>query len=124
MPPRTHLLGKDETMAATLRNHLRCPVRLLVAAAFAFGILAVAPSTVAYAGDGKAQEGVGYVLTQGRARTIAFPGAASTVAAGVNDRGEIVGKYKDADGRDHGFLRTRRGRYRRIDVPGAGAPRR
>jgi probable HAF family extracellular repeat protein len=29
-------------------------------------------------------------------------------------------KYKDVDGRDHGFLRNRWGRYVRIDVPGAG----
>jgi hypothetical protein len=32
----------------------------------------------------------------------------------------VVGKYTDAEGRDRGFLRTRRGRYLRVDVPGAG----
>jgi probable HAF family extracellular repeat protein len=70
-------------------------------------------------GDRNDPEDVGYVLERGRARRIAFPGAAGTIAAGINDGGEIVGKYKNADGRDRGFLRTRRGRYRRIDVPGA-----
>jgi uncharacterized membrane protein len=57
------------------------------------------------------------------------PGATTTKAGGINNRGEIVGGYylDDLDevnaggGTQHGFLRDRRGRYTRIDVPGAGA---
>jgi probable HAF family extracellular repeat protein len=33
-----------------------------------------------------------------------FPGAVSTSASGINNRGDIVGWYLGTDGRDHGFL--------------------
>ena len=42
-----------------------------------------------------------------------------TVARGLNDRGQVVGGYLDADGRNHGFLWDK-GRFTTIDVPGAG----
>jgi probable HAF family extracellular repeat protein len=83
------------------------------------GEQAAGPSPLV-AGSAPAPEDVGYVLERGQARTVAVPGATRTIAAGINDRGEVVGKYQNADGRDHGFLRDRWGRYRRIDVPGAG----
>lgn len=108
-------------MAWTQRNDVCGRRRLLVAAVVAFAMmLMLVPSSSASAEGGRAPEDVGYVLERGRARTVAFPGAALTVVAGINDRGEIVGKYKDADGRDLGFLRNRQGRYVRLDVPGAG----
>src|SRR5262249_53825449 len=46
-----------------------------------------------------------------------------TVAFDINASGEIVGEYsRDPDARDrHGFLRSKDGKYTRIDVPGAGA---
>jgi uncharacterized membrane protein len=118
----TQMLEEGQTMPSTQSNDPRLVVRLLVAAVVALGILAaVVPSGVATAHDGGDPERVGYVLERGRARKVAFPGAALTITAGINDRSEIVGKYKDADGRDRGFLRTRRGHYQRIDVPGAMA---
>jgi probable HAF family extracellular repeat protein len=43
-----------------------------------------------------------------------------TFASGINDRGQIVGFYIDADGRGHGFLWDK-GRFTPIDVPGAAA---
>lgn len=49
------------------------------------------------------------------------PGVVSdTFPAGINDRGEIVGSSDRGSARSyHGFLRDRRGRFWRIDVPGA-----
>jgi hypothetical protein len=41
--------------------------------------------------------------------TIDFPGATSTIACGINPRGDIVGDYVSA-GRGHGFLLSRRER--------------
>jgi uncharacterized membrane protein len=64
----------------------------------------------------------GFVLDKGRYRPIEPPGAATqTLAFGIDNRGRIVGGFDDADGRAHGFLRERSGRYRTIDVPGAYA---
>jgi hypothetical protein len=116
------MLGKDETMPLTQRNDVRLRMRLWAATAVVLlgALTLAAPSGAASADDGRDQASVGYVLERGRARIVAFPGATSTVTAGINDRGVIVGKYKDADGRDHGFLRNRWGRYVRIDVHGAG----
>ena len=35
----------------------------------------------------------------------------------INDRGQVVGEYEDADGRFHGYV-WHQGRFRTIDVPG------
>ena len=43
---------------------------------------------------------------------------ATTYALGINDRGQIVGFYSDANRNDHGFL-IDRGQVSTIDVPGA-----
>ena len=48
---------------------------------------------------------------------IDFPGAASTLAQGINNRGDVVGQYTDAAGY-HGFIFSS-GEYRTIDVPGS-----
>jgi probable HAF family extracellular repeat protein len=46
--------------------------------------------------------------------------ASDTFPSGINNRGDIVGASDRGAARSyHGFLRDRRGRYRRIDVPGA-----
>jgi len=50
--------------------------------------------------------------------TIDFPGASSTIAVGVNPRGEIVGAYDDADGVRHGFLLSG-DQFTSFDFPGA-----
>jgi probable HAF family extracellular repeat protein len=62
---------------------------------------------------------------RGRYRTFRFPGARSTLAQKLNDRGQITGLYSNTTddpraGADlTGFLRDARGRYTRIAVPGA-----
>src|SRR5262249_46346638 len=50
--------------------------------------------------------------------TIDVPGSRSTVAAGINASGQIVGQYSDAAGVLHGFL-LHGGSYYLLDVPAA-----
>ncbi len=50
--------------------------------------------------------------------TIDVPGATLTSASRINNRGQIVGGYVDADGNGHGFLLDK-GVFTTIDVPGA-----
>src|SRR3989442_16011144 len=50
---------------------------------------------------------------------IDFPGAASTQAWGVNNRGDIVGTYTLADKSTHGFLLASDGKFTSIDFAGA-----
>ena len=49
--------------------------------------------------------------------TLDVPDALLTVAEGINDRGEIVGLYIDANGNQHGFVWCD-GTYTTVDVPG------
>jgi uncharacterized membrane protein len=58
---------------------------------------------------------------RGQPAEIDAPGVASdTVPTGLNNKREIVGYFDVGTARSyHGFLRDRRGRFRRIDVPGA-----
>jgi probable HAF family extracellular repeat protein len=63
----------------------------------------------------------GFLLDKhGRLTRIDFPGARSSQAVGINDRGQVVGEYKDAAGKFHGYLWDK-GRFTTIDVPGATA---
>ena len=39
-----------------------------------------------------------------------YPGAAATIARGINSQGDVVGSYFDAAGKSHGFLLSRRRR--------------
>ena len=59
----------------------------------------------------------------GRADSFVFtsvnvPGSTSTVAAGINTGGQVVGYYTDSGGNQHGFLDTG-GTFTSIDAPGA-----
>ena len=62
-------------------------------------------------------------LADGRGSLIEIdaPGVVSdTFPSGVNSRGEVVGLADEGSARSYrGFLRDRRGRFPRIDVPGA-----
>ena len=49
---------------------------------------------------------------------IDFPNSIETLANGINARGDIVGRYADADGVFHGFL-LRKGVFSTIDFPGS-----
>ena len=48
------------------------------------------------------------------------PARPQTLRHGINNRGQVVGGYLDAEGRPHGFLWDK-GRFTTIDVPGAVA---
>jgi probable HAF family extracellular repeat protein len=64
------------------------------------------------------QSDIGFHLTpSGQSITISFPGALSTRANGINNLGQVVGEYIDANARFHGFLFSG-GKYTNIDVPG------
>jgi len=67
----------------------------------------------------------GFLLMRGRFATVHVPGAMSSQAQGINNRGQIVGVYSTdsnaisaPDATRRGFLLDR-GRYVRLDVPGA-----
>lgn len=49
---------------------------------------------------------------------IDYPGAVHTFVFGINPRGNIVGAYDDALGREHGFV-LQKGEFTTIDYPGA-----
>ena len=53
-----------------------------------------------------------------RYETFDVPGATTTIAWGINARGDVVGTYGDASGRFHGFVRQRDG-FTAVDYPGA-----
>jgi hypothetical protein len=76
----------------------------------------------------------GFLSRKGRVTPLArIPGARQQLHYAINDRGEIAGTYVDAGaelGPDgvyppdavHGFVKDRRGRVTRFDVPGGGSP--
>ena len=60
-----------------------------------------------------------FLLRNGVFKRIDGPeGAGLTAAFGVNNRGDVVGRYDDAEGVTHGYL-LRRGHYTTIDPPGS-----
>jgi hypothetical protein len=59
----------------------------------------------------------GFLLYQGRFSRFDVPDSLATFPYGINNRGQIVGGYFDAAGKQHGFLRER-GHYRTLDAPG------
>jgi probable HAF family extracellular repeat protein len=48
----------------------------------------------------------GFVLDDGMYTTLDVPGSTDTYVKGINNLGEIVGYYRDANGNQHGFLAT------------------
>ena len=62
----------------------------------------------------------GFVWRDGDVETVDVPGAAATFLVGINNRGQMVGSYIDAEGAYHGFVRDRRGRVTTLpEAPGA-----
>jgi endoglycosylceramidase len=51
---------------------------------------------------------------------IDVPSARTTYALEINAAGQVVGRFTDAAGREHGFLRSSDGQFSAVDVPGAG----
>jgi probable HAF family extracellular repeat protein len=63
-----------------------------------------------------------FLLDDGEFTTIKAPGARVELAPfGINNRGQIVGEYIVDASKESGFVRDRRGRFARFDVPGAKA---
>jgi probable HAF family extracellular repeat protein len=60
--------------------------------------------------------GLGYLLSGGSFTTLQVPGSVTTLAAGINDLGQIVGEYDNK----HAFLLSD-GTYTTFDVPGASS---
>jgi hypothetical protein len=58
----------------------------------------------------------GFILRRGKVEPLDF--AVAVVPLGINERGQIVGRYANEDGVRHGFL-FERGTYRTLDFPGA-----
>lgn len=50
--------------------------------------------------------GFRFNLATGSFLMVKFPNAVETACFGINDLGQIVGNYRDAAGKTHGFLRT------------------
>ncbi len=61
----------------------------------------------------------GFVLNwlDGSYTTLDFPGSSYTGAKAINDKGQVVGKYSDATGFQHGFFWDASGGYTSIDPP-------
>jgi uncharacterized membrane protein len=58
----------------------------------------------------------GFVYRHGEWEEIDYPGAATTYALGINDHGDVVGFYFEANGASHAFVKTARG-YFAVDFP-------
>jgi uncharacterized membrane protein len=63
---------------------------------------------------------VGFLLSNGTFRTIAFPGSTGTLAAGINLSQLVVGSYFNSHGIQHGFM-LKSGVYSTLDYPGAAS---
>jgi probable HAF family extracellular repeat protein len=61
----------------------------------------------------------GFVLTGTCFTTIDVPDAVQTFVRGINDAGDLVGRYDTADHILHGFLQTADGRFQTLDFPTA-----
>jgi probable HAF family extracellular repeat protein len=60
----------------------------------------------------------GFSFAEGEFFSLDYPEAILTYATGINDRGEIVGRWDSADGHEHGF-HWRDGIFKILDVPDA-----
>ena len=61
----------------------------------------------------------GYLYQGGTIAKFDVPKSTSTIPTGINDSGEAVGAYQDAQGNYHGFLRSAKGRFTTVDLPGS-----
>ena len=110
-------------MASRLRTTLRRRLGVLVAGAAVATVLAAAAPPTPTGGQANARPRSltpGFLLERGRCLTIEVPGATvETGAAGINNRGQIVGGARGGGRPDRGFLRDARGRYRTFRFPGS-----
>jgi hypothetical protein len=68
-----------------------------------------------------ANAGNGFVLREGKFRTVDFPGAVSTALRGINNLGDVSGTYSivDLDADEFGFIIPRRGSAISFKLPDA-----
>jgi uncharacterized membrane protein len=62
----------------------------------------------------------GFLLDHGRYVRLDYPGAVSSQAQNINDRGQVSGEYQAADGTFHGYL-WQQGRFRTLPTPGSAS---
>jgi hypothetical protein len=108
-----------------MTTHIATRTGWIVAAALMLAALA-GPGAPSAGSDTSRDTSVGFLLDRGRYQLIDLPGAEVRGAVGIstingiNNRGRIVGKAVDADAEGfYGLVGNRRGRFRRIDYPGA-----
>jgi hypothetical protein len=124
--PKLQAQGKEISMALAEDRSLRGRARLPVVAALVFTVL-MTPSAGASTASSSPRSPVPvFVLEKGRFTAFDTPGEGAQDFVGINNRGQIVGGYKEDLSRgeggcgQRGFLRDKHGRFTRIDVPGAG----
>ncbi len=62
-----------------------------------------------------------YLIDHGKTTTIAYPGATQTTVHTINDMGQLVGRYSDSQGLNHGYIYTiATGAYTTVDSKQAG----
>jgi probable HAF family extracellular repeat protein len=110
-----------------MTKHTPPPTRILAAAATSV-LAALALAGGASADSETSGDPVsGFLLDRGRYQSIDLPGdgvgsTGISTLTGLNNRGRIVGKAVDRDDEGfYGLVGDRRGRFRRIDYPGAMA---
>ena len=69
-------------------------------------VVGVNNSGTALVGDHGTSVGAGFVYQSKVLRSLSFPGSSGTDAIGVNDAGEVVGWFYDANSFAHGYLWT------------------
>lgn len=60
-----------------------------------------------------------FLLSDGEFTVFEIPGSVETTALGINERGDIVGRYDDALRGRHGYILDRHGAYETFDAPDA-----
>ena len=67
------------------------------------------------------EECLSFLVTNGAATSVSFPGSQATFARGINNQGDVVGYYYNADYVQHGFIfsSVKALYYGPIDVPGS-----
>jgi len=106
-------------MVSAQHTNVRRPTCTLVAGAVVFAALAVAMAGASAAGSSPRSPVPGFLLDRGRYTSFDAPEAVfATLPYGINDRGQIVGRYDDG-GSEQVFLRDDAGRFPNIKIRGA-----
>jgi hypothetical protein len=106
-------------MALPKRATIRRPECTLLAGAAVFATLTLAIAEAPAAGTSPRPSFPGFLLDRGRYTAFEAPEAVfATLPYGINDRGQIVGRYDDGSS-EQGFLRDKAGRFTTIKIRGA-----